>query len=147
MLRRSLPKCAEFWRLVTIGLVFVLTVAGCGGHEKDTAVVRGTVTLDGKPLPGGSVMFTPPSGRGAVGPIASDGTFSLSTYAPGDGAAVGPHKAAILAPAPPSETATPPAWAAKLPQRYQNAESSGLEYTVEANKENVFDIQLNSSMQ
>lgn len=57
--------------------------------------VSGTVTFNGKPLEFGSIMFQPPSGQPAQGQIQSDGSFTLSTYKPGDGAVIGKHKVRI----------------------------------------------------
>lgn len=79
--------------------VFTLFAAvGCGGG---TASVSGTVTLDGKPIEGASVTFTPASGDGggvggSYGKTDAQGKFTLRTVA-GDrsGAAVGKHKVAI----------------------------------------------------
>jgi hypothetical protein len=59
------------------------------------APVTGKVLYNGKPLEFGSVTFQPPSGQAARGKIQSDGSFSLSTYRPGDGAVVGSHKVRI----------------------------------------------------
>jgi hypothetical protein len=53
------------------------------------------VLLNGQPLEFGSVMFQPASGQPAIGEIQSDGTFTLSTFAPNDGAVVGTHKVRI----------------------------------------------------
>jgi hypothetical protein len=59
------------------------------------APATGKVFYNGKPLEFGSVTFQPPSGQPARGKIQSDGTFSLSTFRPGDGAVVGSHKVRI----------------------------------------------------
>ena len=57
--------------------------------------VTGTVHYNGRPLEFGSVTFQPRSGQPARGVIQKDGSFSLSTYRPGDGAVVGEHQVRI----------------------------------------------------
>ena len=44
------------WGVVLAGLV---AVAGCGEKGKTFVPVSGVVTLDGKPLAGGNVVFQP----------------------------------------------------------------------------------------
>lgn len=77
-------------------LVAVLTVAlvGCGSDLKPAG---GTVTVDGKPVESGTIMFHPVAGgRPATGTIA-DGTFTLSYADIEDGLPVGEYKVAIVA--------------------------------------------------
>jgi hypothetical protein len=70
-------------------------VAGCsrGGPVK----VNGTITLDGKPLPGATVTFLPSreGGRSASGLTEADGSFNLTTFKPGDGALPGEYKITV----------------------------------------------------
>jgi hypothetical protein len=75
----------------------VLPLASCGGGGKKTAVVRGTLTYNGKPVPNGTISFIPESGPTATGEIQSDGTYALTTYRKGDGAVLGKHKVIIVA--------------------------------------------------
>src|SRR5689334_16609887 len=87
-------------RLAAITLPVVLTfafVAGCGSGRPTVALVRGQVTIDGKPVKAGRVMFYPVEGRAATGPIQPDGNYTLTTYDAGDGALLGSHKVTIQA--------------------------------------------------
>jgi len=64
------------------GLVLVLSVSGCGSGADEMVPVRGTVYYHDKPLPGGTIVFTPDPDRGGRGPlalgeIAGDGTYTL----------------------------------------------------------------------
>lgn len=75
---------------------------GCGSRP-EVAPVRGTVNMDGKPLPGGRVMFQPIAagedknvGRPALGQIQEDGSFVLTTFEEGDGAVVGAHHPVVM---------------------------------------------------
>jgi len=67
-------------RLVLTLLFFALFLGavGCGrGDLPDLGEVRGTVTLDGKPLAGVNVQFFPDAGRPAVGTTQNDGSYQL----------------------------------------------------------------------
>jgi hypothetical protein len=79
--------------------VCALLAGGCGGHPQ-TAPVTGKVTLHGKPVGPGSILFMPDEDRGTKGKAASgnfgpDGAYTLTTYRDGDGAVVGFHKVTI----------------------------------------------------
>ena len=54
-----------------------------------TVKVGGMVTIDNQPLANAHVIFTPSTGRAATAQTATDGSFTLGTYRPGDGAIVG----------------------------------------------------------
>lgn len=113
---------------------------GCGGEGPALVPVKGKVLLNGQPLTTGNVTTMPPSGRGAFGPIQSDGTFELTSGREA-GALVGLHKVAVVAvegeafqgaEAP----ATGPA-KSLVPQRYNNPETSKLTIEVKADGENA----------
>ena len=73
---RSAVRFAVAFSLVGL----VLLSAGCGGVDYDgpeRAAVSGTVTLDGAPLPYGTITFKPTGdGRMANGPI-EEGAYSI----------------------------------------------------------------------
>jgi hypothetical protein len=77
--------------------LLALVWSGCDSHPP-TGKVSGKVTLNGQPVSGGSVTFAPiakpgtQGGRPAIGPIQPDGTYTLTTYAQGDGAVIGRHR-------------------------------------------------------
>jgi hypothetical protein len=85
------------FRLTVSVLAAVVVLAGCGKSGPKTAVVRGTVTYKGKPVPNGSVLFVPDGGPTATGEIGPDGSYTLTTFKKGDGAVLGPHKVIISA--------------------------------------------------
>jgi len=86
------------------GLVWVACMAAVGcSNQPEVAPVSGVVNLDGKPLPGGRIMFEPIAlgknkilGKAAIGQIQQDGSFVLTTYKEGDGALIGPHHPVVL---------------------------------------------------
>ncbi len=73
--------------------------AGCpgGGTGVDTVAVTGTVTLDGSPVGGANVAFSPKSadGRAAAGITDASGRFTLTTIEAGDGAVPGSYAVTI----------------------------------------------------
>jgi hypothetical protein len=110
-----------------VGLLLALAVLGCGRDEKLTPV-RGQVFYHGRPLAGGTIVFTPDAERGGRGPLAcgeigADGRFTLHT---GDkpGAVPGWHRITVASVTPPAQTAAPPVM--DLPRRYSDPEQSGL---------------------
>src|SRR5262245_17896545 len=85
-------------RLLAAGLALAVA-AGCGGRS--TASVSGVVTLDGKPLEGAAVSFTPASRDGggvggSYGKTDANGRYTLRTVVTNaTGAAVGKHRVSI----------------------------------------------------
>jgi hypothetical protein len=88
-----MPAHTSRWAALAAALV----LSGCGGGQPKTAVVRGTVTYKGKPVPNGTVSFIPASGPAATGEIGPDGSYTLTTFRKGDGAVLGMHKVVIAA--------------------------------------------------
>ena len=82
--------------------VVLIALAGCGGKSVETVKVQGTVTYKGQPVKQGDIAFQPVEigegrpRRAAVGKIDPQGTYSLSTFAPGDGVIPGEYKVVII---------------------------------------------------
>ena len=81
-----------------------LLAAGCGGSEGDLAPVKGTVTLDDKPLAGAKVEFDPEpeevirgksTGSASYGVTDSSGRYTLQYTHEQEGALVGKHTVRI----------------------------------------------------
>jgi hypothetical protein len=74
----------------------VFLCAGCGSQKTQ---VTGVLKLDGKTVPGGTVVFRPisPDNKPAVGAVQPDGTFSMMTEERGDGVMVGQYRATYAA--------------------------------------------------
>lgn len=94
------------WRLALCGalcLALPLGLVGCGSSGR--APVSGKVTVQGQPVQGGTLVFSPLKGEGksATAEIKSDGTYTLGTNRPGDGAVVGRHRVTFT---PPAQTLT-----------------------------------------
>jgi len=142
-------RCHRMWTRCLIGLA-VVAVCGCwASGQKETALVRGTVTLDGKAFTqGGMILFQPESSaKMATGLIQPDGSFVLTTYSSGDGATIGKHSAAIM-PAQKIvrdtdvESASGPI--SPIPEKYHSPAGSGLVYEVKSGESNRFVIDLKS---
>jgi hypothetical protein len=84
------------WPLLGLLLSALLPLAaGCG--QAKTVKVAGVVTLDGKPLGGATVTFTPVGdGRPASGRTDTDGSFRLTTFRSDDGALPGEYKVLVV---------------------------------------------------
>jgi hypothetical protein len=116
-------------RLFTPTSILLLIATGCGSQAEQavfsgkTFPVKGTVTYKGKPLTRGTVRFEPDAGREAEGQIGPDGTFTLTTFQPGDGAIPGAHRIAVFTPK-----------KREIPSRYSNFALSGIELEVNEEK-------------
>lgn len=105
------PK--RFVQRVSLVLLAACSLASAGcGEAYQVAPVSGTVTLDGKPLPGVVVTFQPAieQNQRAIGPASSattgpDGRYTLHlvTVDRKPGAVVGKHTVRIMKPRPSSE--------------------------------------------
>jgi len=78
-------------------ILAMLLVAGCGGGTRpELGTVRGTVTLDQRPLPEAIVVFTPDGGgRQSMGVTDESGRYTLRYIRNVPGAKVGTHQVAI----------------------------------------------------
>jgi hypothetical protein len=129
--------------------VIALCVIACGcGHRPDLPPleeVTGTVTLDGNPLPRGTVQFVPDPADGAelpsgVGEIDEQGRYVIFT-AGVKGAVVGRHMVGVVAQEEVDLNQT--SWAPSLiPEGYNDPMNSGLVVEVEADETNVHDLPL-----
>ncbi len=132
-----------------IALLSGLTAVGCGGTAERPPMgrVHGTVTYDGKPVDRGRVTFSPIASEGdsggtsAMGPIESDGSYSLTTFNTGDGAFVGRHIVTVVVPTedivalnkPRADGSIPYKLPKELiPKKYTDPKQSPLRNTVEA---------------
>jgi hypothetical protein len=139
---KSFARQTGMGRLVpalAVAIVVTLIPLGCGGSGPEKASVYGKVTYKGQPVPKGTIAFvtTAPNGRNATGAIGTDGSYTLQTEEPGDGALLGDYKVTISArddvildyippkPIPPKRL---------VPEKYENPDASGLKATVKSGK-------------
>jgi hypothetical protein len=113
-------------------VVLALTVLGCGrSGVPEIGTVEGTVTLDGKPLPGAIVMFQPQGkGRASFGQTDEQGEYYLVYVDDVEGALPGKH------------TVTISTYPEKVPARYNKKTELVRDVVVGSN---TFDFPLKSS--
>ena len=134
---------------VLVSAFVIATMVGCGGGPDDypdMGTVSGTVTMDGSPVTGASITFTPvdKSNRPSFGYTDEDGYYELKYSSSRDGAKVGEHTVSIsthIPPAPDEEGILQPAQPETIPNKYNS--QSELKKTVESGSQ-TFDFELSS---
>lgn len=126
----------------------VLGLLAAGGCGQSTATVSGRVTLDGKPVGPGAVIFIPaengPPRQSAMGQFGPDGRYELTTFEAGDGALVGEYRVLVQASGQSYGQESADAQAASpIPLLYSDPQQSGLRATVQAGL-NQIDLPLKS---
>lgn len=123
----------------------LLLLAGCSDADSP-AGITGKVRLGDQPVTSGSVVFVTESGEKFTSGIGIDGTYRIRAITPG------PARIMVIAHerSPFKETAggpddkrpaSPPPTEVKIPPRYGQIQSSGLNYTVRKGKQK-WDIEL-----
>lgn len=138
---------------IVIAALSVVALAGCNGTKGGPATVEatGTVTLNGTPVDGASVLFTPDTGSddarlASQATTDSEGRFKLTTHVAGgkfkSGVAPGKYVVAIskLDTAAAKNTFSPPK--NLLPSKYADAKSSRLKAEVATEQLNDFTFPL-----
>jgi hypothetical protein len=120
-------------------LTLAVLPAACNHGPPPQLAVRGTVQVNGHPLRGGTVVFTPDAARGARGPVSfavldRDGAFVLASEN-GPGAVKGWHRITV---APPPESTE---LIVGL-ERYRHPDLSGLEFEVREGQDNIVTLKL-----
>ncbi|PQO26073.1 hypothetical protein C5Y96_21730 [Blastopirellula marina] len=130
--------------LCSVSLV-CLTLTGCGqGRTSAGATASGIVTVEGVPLTGGTVAFSPVnSGSSAFGHIQPDGTYHVETDSQTTGLAPGDYQIAIYFSPPETEDAAGNTVVGENPvaKKYADFDRSGLKVTANAG-DNKFDFDL-----
>jgi hypothetical protein len=127
--------CPRGLTLIVLASASALTITGCGRDLPELGRVQGTVTLDGKPVPGAAVGFYPLSGgRQALAIVDQDGKYELTFVYGVKGAQTGSNEVTVFWP----DGTTP---TAAIPAKY-NRESE-LKFDVKPGK-NTFDIKMES---
>jgi len=130
-----------------VSAIVAAVICGCGSSGAGRLVpVAGKVTVDGKPLSTGSLVFKPDAAKGNAskfepsGTIGSDGTYSLFTKEK-PGAPIGWYKVGIVAQQ--ASANDPYVMKSLVPERYNDADSSGLEIEVVASPvSGAYDLKL-----
>lgn len=164
-MQRYLGKMAVALSGLAVAAIVLGGACNRGASKPKTYPVTGTVSLNGQPVPGATVNFTPKEQAppGQSGPQAASavtdeqGKYQIGTFAKGDGALPGEYLVSVTkyeggAPAaggsgseeeyrPPLPGEEAPVPKNVLPPQYANPNTSGLSVKVEA-KANTYDITL-----
>ena len=139
-------------KLLGVGIVLLVasSLPGCGGSDApDLAKVTGTVKLDGKALPGGTVVFVPNNAEGTTGPsstaeIGPDGSYTLMAPGGREGAVIGVHTVVVTGPPDPTNVSgesdpppVKPGEVVKVPEKYADSLTSGVTAEVKAGENNI----------
>ncbi len=117
-------------------LVWMSALSGCGSNTPRCIPVSGTVTLDGMKVPGpGFIYFTTATpgkdgiSRPGTAEFDADGKYHVTTFVPRDGLMPGKYALRVdcWRTAPNMDGR---AVVSFLPQKYQDAATSGLELTI-----------------
>jgi len=139
----SLARLPAAWCAVAFSMV----LTGCGGSNNE-ATVQGVVTLDGAPVPAGSISFVP-AGGGTQAYAMSDESGNYEAYTGREaGLKPGQYRVTVVARERPAtnhtETGAPaPAGASITPRWYASPETSGLSFDVKPGS-NEINLDLNS---
>ena len=122
-----------------------MLLTGCGGLYD--ASVSGTVTLDGNPLPRGTVAFNPENpGPASYGQIDDSGHYTVMTGRE-EGIPSGQYLLTVVANEIPQvegkDGGPPPAGKPITPRWYRSPTTSGLSFTIESGS-NTIDLPLTS---
>jgi len=118
---------------LNLAIVALFAIAGCGDGRPGTVPVSGTVTYQGKPVAEAQVVFMAEGARPASAVTDAEGRFTLSTFAPDDGAVAGEHRVTVSRweKANPADTSLYPEMKSVLPVKYSNPAETPLSRTVE----------------
>jgi hypothetical protein len=125
-----------------LGLAVVLAgLAGCGPRRKAVYAVRGQVFVNGKPAVDAFVHFTPADSgdrepQNAYGQVDETGSFALSTFVSGDGAAAADYVITIDWPERSGVLRNQFGGPDRLQGRYRDAKTSKFRFRVERASQN-----------
>ena len=126
--------------LVLFLVLFSLpSLAGCGSNPPPQVPVKGKLTLNGRPLRGATVVFTPDRAKGGRGPqsyavTGDDGAFALATTE-GPGAVAGWYRVTVAPPPDDAELLV-------LMEKFLDPDRSGLSREVKAGVECAVELPL-----
>lgn len=129
--------------VIVFGLLISLSACGCGKTDRlKRQAISGTITLNGKPLPRGSIEFTPTTNGSPSGASIQDGKYAVPKekgLPPGDYivriSASNPDEKAIEVPGE-SNKISPEL----IPAKYNT--KSTLSFHVDEKEENIFDLNI-----
>ena len=137
----GMPAPTHHGTITIYGLALVIAVAGCSARpagQPEIAPVSGTVTLDGQPLGGVSVVFESDRGVLSFGNTDNEGRYSVSYIRSAKGAGLGRNVVRISTP---MIGPSSPLRKDRIPSIYNTASTLAVDV---AKGSNVFDFALES---
>jgi hypothetical protein len=131
-----------------VAVTFFTLVAGCSDGRLKLGKVEGTVSVGGKPLEAGKIIFQSDGARAAFGSIENGKIIDVTTYETGDGVPVGLQRYAIQPTTDEAIMMRDPAKAAKMmkeagiPMKYQQAKTSGLRVEIKKRGVNTITVDI-----
>lgn len=133
---------------VLLTMVSMLGVTGCGGKTPPTGYVSGVIKLNGQPLEGATVEFTPTTGRSSVAVTDSSGKYVLKYTNTVDGALIGEHTVRISTGVAGSASNEGGASSAGMPERIPPSYNAQSEVKADVKSgNNTFDYDIDSGGQ
>lgn len=124
-------------------VVLIVLAQGCGTKGPPLGDVKGSITLDDKPLSGATVEFQPASGAPSYGESDANGTYELYYTVRRTGALLGAHTVRITTA---GEVTNEEGITVRVPERLSEKYNYSSELRRTAEKgENVFDFELRTS--
>lgn len=113
--------------LITLAICSI----GCGSAGPSPVDVSGNISIDGKPLNQGAIIFTDAKGKRAYGEIHSDGSFVVGQVVPGEfRVAVNVPKRRRVANQESDRERGARPQPVSIPNRYGDVDSSGLQFEI-----------------
>ena len=123
-------------RAAALALLAAAALAGC--HSNKPLTITGTVTYKGQPLPSGIVRFFFGTDRQSMATVEPDGTFAATDVPPGPvKVTVEPDPQAAKHRTMGGGANEPAPKPVKLPPKYADPATSGLEYTISPGANNL----------
>ncbi|WP_437200763.1 hypothetical protein [Planctomicrobium sp. SH664] len=133
-------------RKIGLATPLIMLLLGSGCHQKPLEKVTGRITLDGQPVPEGTVVeFIPENGRPSEARTDVNGAFELQHTLRRSGSSIGPHKVRISSWRQEqlhSNGKVTPLRPESIPAEYNY--HSELTFHVESGKDNVANFELKS---
>ncbi len=132
-------------RVLTICVAMISLVCSVGCSGSKLVEVTGKVTYKGKPVSAGTISYIAADKPAAYGELQPDGSYTLHTEKPGDGATPGLYQVIVVAMEdqggllPEQRGALPPP---TVPHKYTSLATTDLKADVESGKKNVIDFNL-----
>ena len=130
-------------------LVLAVFVGFVGCNSSNLVSVKGKVTYNDKPVTSGTISFIADDKPAAYGELQPDGTYTLHTDKPNDGATPGKYKVIVVAMQDqagllPEQRSPLPA--PTVPFKYTSLATTDLTADVEKGKDNEFNFNLTGSL-